>query len=75
MLFPPFFLFEGGVEDDRSTGLEENGGPGLGDEGEGLVKGVFLDQADLLLAAGLRGCALGTSAGKSSSWKEDFVFD
>lgn len=40
-----------------------------------MFKGVFLDQADLLLqAAGLRGCALVTSAGKSSSWKEDFFF-
>lgn len=72
LLFPPFVMFEGGVEDDRR--LEENGGPGLEDEGEGLVKGVFLDQADLLLAAGFRGWALGTSAGKSSSWKED-LFD
>lgn len=77
LLFPPFFMFEDGAEEDRSRGSEENGGAGLEDEGpwgEGLFKGAFLDQADLLQAAGLRGCALGTSAGKSSSWKEDFFF-
>lgn len=71
-----FFMLEDEVKDDR-RGSEENGGAGLKDEGAwegGLFKGVFLDQADLLQAAGLRGCALVTSAGKSSSWKEDFFF-
>lgn len=74
LLFPSFFRFEDGAEEDRSRGSEK-GGAGLEDEGPwGLFKGVFLDQADLLQAAGLRGCTLGTSAGKSSSWKEDFFF-
>lgn len=75
LLFPPFFFM---LEDEvERRGSEENGGAGLEDEGawgEGLFKGVFLDQADLLQAAGLRGCALVTSAGKSSSWNEDFFF-
>lgn len=73
LLFPPvFFMLE-----DEERQSEENRGAGLEDEGalgQGLFKGVFLDHADLLQAAGLRGCALVTSAGKSSSWKEDFFF-
>lgn len=77
LLFPPFFfMLKDEVEDERRRS-EENGGAGLQDEGAwggGLFKAVFLDQADLLQAAGLRGCALVTSAGKSSSWKEDFFF-
>lgn len=37
----------------------------------GLVAAVWLDQAELVLAEGLRGRILETRAGKSSSWKEE----
>lgn len=67
LLFTPFFFT---FEDEGSTGSEEN--TGAGTTGVVLVMGVLLDQADLLQAAGLRGFPLETSAGKSSSWKDDF---
>lgn len=37
----------------------------------GLATAVWLDQADLVPAAVLRGRILDTRAGKSSSWKEE----
>lgn len=37
----------------------------------GLATAVWLDQAELVPAVCLRGRILDTSAGKSSSWKEE----
>ena len=64
-----------GMEGMEGTeGTEERGGEGLEDGGgweAGLATAAWLDQADLVPAAFLRGRIFDTSAGKSSSWKEE----